>query len=72
VKGALTEIEKGGRVLKLQLAGGDDVKTKISGSRTAVTVGGAKAKRSALKVGMTCSVTYTGDGTEAKQVDCRN
>lgn len=72
VKGALSEIKKGGRVLKLQLAGGKDVKTKVSGSRTAVTIGGAKAKRSALKVGMTCSVMYTGTGTEAKQVDCQN
>ena len=71
IKGALTEIQRGGRVLKLQLAGGDGVKTKVSGSRTAVTIDGKKAKRSALQVGMACSVTYTGTGSEAKQVNCQ-
>jgi hypothetical protein len=47
------------------------VKAKVSGSRTKVTVNGKKAKRKAIKVGMTCTFTYPGPGSEAKKVDCK-
>ena len=33
-------------------------------------VGGNKAKRKALKVGMKCAFTYQGSGTESKKIAC--
>jgi hypothetical protein len=46
-------------------------KTKVSGSRTSVMIGGKKAKRSKLKAGMNCVVSYKGKGTEAKSIVCK-
>ena len=40
----------------------------VSGRRTAVSIAGAKAKRKALKLGMSCEVTY--QGSSAKKIAC--
>ncbi len=69
--GPVTKTAKGGRRISIKLKSGKVVSAKISGSRTAITVGGKKAKRSAVKVGMTCTFTYPGAGQEAKKVDCK-
>ncbi|MEE8559803.1 MAG: tripartite tricarboxylate transporter substrate-binding protein [Alphaproteobacteria bacterium] len=69
-KGTITETKKGGRRLSLKLGDGKVVKTKVSGSRTAVVIGGKKDKRKNIKVGMVCEFTYPGPGQEAKKVDC--
>lgn len=49
---------------------GKKVKASVSGRRTKVTIGGNKAKRKALKKGMSCAVTYEGHRTLAKTVTC--
>lgn len=36
-----------------------------------VTIGGNKAKRKALKVGMSCAITYPGNMGQAKKVACK-
>jgi hypothetical protein len=69
--GAVSKIMKKGRTIALKLKSGKEVKAKISGSRTAVTIGGKKSKRGAIKVGMNCTVTYPGAGQEAKKVECK-
>ena len=51
---------------------GKNVGTKVSGSRTTITINGKMAKRKAIKTGMTCIFTYPGPGKEAKRVDCKN
>jgi hypothetical protein len=38
--------------------------------RSKVTIGGKKAKRKALKKGMSCAITYEGHKTLAKAVKC--
>ncbi|MGE0651969.1 MAG: Bug family tripartite tricarboxylate transporter substrate binding protein [Alphaproteobacteria bacterium] len=54
---------------KLQFTdGGKKVTADLSG--TSITVKGKKAKRSALKAGMVCDVTYLGDGDAAGKVTC--
>ncbi|MDX1484427.1 MAG: hypothetical protein R3229_08100 [Alphaproteobacteria bacterium] len=65
--GKIKSVKRGGRLI---VVGGHAV--KISGSRTKVTINGKKAKRKALKAGMSCQVkggmrkgTY-----EAKTVKC--
>lgn len=68
-KGKVTGVGKGGRDIKL-MHQGKTVEAKISGSRTEVIVNGSKAKRDAIKSGMTCEVTYPGPGEEAKAVNC--
>ncbi len=47
-----------GRWVTYKDGAGKIVKSKISGSRTKITVNGNKAKRKALKVGMACDITY--------------
>ncbi len=68
--GKVTATKRGGRRIFISYKG-KDVKAKVSGSRTKVTVNGKKAKRKAIKVGMTCTFTYPGPGSEAKKVDCK-
>lgn len=69
-KGTITETVRGGRGLSLKLDDGKVVKTKVSGSRTEVLIGGQKDKRKNVTVGMVCEFTYPGPGQEAKTVDC--
>lgn len=69
--GTITKIIKGGRKLHMKLANGKTVKTSISGRRTKVTIGGKKAKRKKIKVGMTCTFNYPGSGQRSKSVDCK-
>jgi tripartite-type tricarboxylate transporter receptor subunit TctC len=68
--GPVVEVIKGGRTIVFTHHG-EKMKAGISGSKTAVMVAGKKAKRKAIKVGMTCSVTYPGPGQRAKTVDCK-
>ena len=51
---------------------GKSARAVLSGGRhgTKISIGGKKAKRSKLKAGMTCKVTYEGDLTVAKTVAC--
>jgi iron(III) transport system substrate-binding protein len=66
----LTKIERGGRWLHFKV-GGAAHKTKVSGSRTQVVIGGKPVRRNKLKVGMACDVTYSGNDSEAKLVACK-
>lgn len=50
---------------------GNEMTVRISGSRTKVTIGGKKAKRSKIKVGMTCEITHQGSGSRAKKIACK-
>ncbi len=68
--GKVTATKRGGRRIFIDYKG-KNVKAKVSGSRTKVTINGKKAKRKAIKVGMTCTFTYPGAGQEAKKVDCK-
>ena len=68
--GKVTATKRGGRRIVIDYKG-KNVTAKVSGSRTKVTVDGKKAKRKAVKVGMTCTFTYPGAGQEAKNIDCK-
>ncbi|MCZ6849081.1 MAG: hypothetical protein O7F75_09565, partial [Alphaproteobacteria bacterium] len=70
VKAKLIAVKRGGRWLHFKNKGAAH-KAKVSGSRTKVTLNGKKVKRKAIKVGMTCTFTYPGPGSEAKKVDCK-
>ncbi len=51
---------------------GKAIKSKISGSRTKITIGGKKARRKALKVGMVCDITYKpGSRNEPTTIKCK-
>ena len=67
--GAIAKIKEGGRRIYIKKHG-KLLKAKISGSRTDITLGGKHVKRKSLKIGMTCTLTYPGPGTEAKKVNC--
>ena len=71
VKGTLAKVNKKGSKLTVTgMAEGKSI-TKallVSGRGTKITIGGKKAKRTALKKGMNCSVTY--QGSSAKKIHC--
>lgn len=69
--GPVSQLNREGRTVFI-MHEGKEVSAKISGSRTTLMVNGAKAKRKAIKVGMTCTFTYPRAGAEAKRVDCKN
>ncbi len=66
----ILKIKRGGRILTLRDKSGKEVTTRISGSRTKVFISGKKTRRSKLKVGMKCKISYYGPGKEATSVAC--
>lgn len=69
VEAKLDGVKRGGRVLHFK--NGNEAHTaRVSSSRSKVVIDGKKAKRGALKPGMTCQVSYAGNGGEVKTVTC--
>lgn len=69
VKAKLDAVKRGGRWLHFQ-NNGEAHKAKVSSSRSEVMIDGKKAKRKALKPGMTCEIAYGSNGGEVKSVSC--
>ena len=68
VKGAVSEWD-GRSKIALKLHDGDMFHAEVSGSRTAVSIGGQKTTRENIKVGMNCSIEGASGG-EAKSISC--
>jgi tripartite-type tricarboxylate transporter receptor subunit TctC len=68
VKTKLTAVKNDGRELSFE-DGGNAQTVRVSSSGTAITVSGQKAKRSQLKAGMECEITYS--GTSVSVVACQ-
>jgi tripartite-type tricarboxylate transporter receptor subunit TctC len=66
----ISGVKRKGRRLEFSLKG-KPVTIRVSGSRTKVTIAGKKAKRSAIKAGMTCKITHLGPNSRAKKVACK-
>jgi hypothetical protein len=66
----VTGIKRKGRRVQFDLKG-KSVTVRVSGSSTKVTIGGKKAKRSKIKVGMTCKITHLGPNSRAKKIACK-
>jgi tripartite-type tricarboxylate transporter receptor subunit TctC len=60
---------KGGRISFMEK--GKKVQASVGGRGTKITIAGKKAKRSALKTGLDCTITYEGHRTEAKTIACK-
>jgi tripartite-type tricarboxylate transporter receptor subunit TctC len=69
-EGKVSKTAKKGRKITLVM-GGKSKTFGVSGSKTKVKVGGKKAKRSAIKPGMTCAVKWPEGGKTAKEMDCK-
>lgn len=69
VNATLTAVKRGGRKISFKVKGKTH-KVRVSGRRTKVFIGGKKSKRKGLKVGMKCAVSYQGDGSTAKALNC--
>ena len=68
VKMSLIAVENDGQRIQFEDKGKSSL--ALIASETEVTVGGGKSETGALKVGMTCEVTYFGDRGQAKSVTC--
>ena len=69
-EGTVTKTENEGREITID-AGGTEIVSKISGSRTKLTIGGAEGDRANVTVGMTCTTDVENSGDEAKMFDCK-
>lgn len=71
VDGKIVKIRAKGRRMAIYFKDkGKAVRAKVHGRNTNIRVGGKKADRSAIKVGMTCKITYEGDDSFAKTIVC--
>ena len=73
VKGASISVMDEGSWIEFKGADGNMVKSKISSKRTKLTIGGEEAKRTKLKAGMMCDITYVmkGERNEPSVVSCQ-
>jgi hypothetical protein len=62
--------KRGGRRMEFKVKGKTH-KIKVSGSRTDITINGEMSSRGKVKIGMTCKITYPGNGKEAKSISCK-
>jgi tripartite-type tricarboxylate transporter receptor subunit TctC len=69
--GTVTAVKRKGRSLELQDASGKKITTKVHSKRTKVMIGGKKVKRSKVTVGLKCTLTYEGSGSESKDITCQ-
>lgn len=70
VKTNLLTVGPKGKVITFK-SGDTEIKSKVSGSRTKITIGGTEADRKALKAGMVCEIDYApGDENEPKTIKC--
>ena len=70
VTAALLSVDDGGKKIAFEFEGAT-IKSKVSGSRTKITIAGKDDKRKSLKVGMVCAIKYTpGDKNEPNMLDC--
>jgi hypothetical protein len=69
VKTKITKIKRGGRRVYF-MSGKKEHKVRVSGRDTNVMIGGKKTKRSKLKPGMTCEISYPGNGGKAMSIIC--
>jgi hypothetical protein len=68
VEGKISKIAKKGR-FEFE-SGGKTMKARMTNGYTKVSIGGKKAKTKAIKVGMTCKISWEGDKSYAGKMDC--
>ncbi len=66
--GKITKVARGGRRVSFK-AGAKKGKLRVSSRNTKVSIGGKKAKRSALKAGMSCDFAF--QGSAARVIACK-
>jgi tripartite-type tricarboxylate transporter receptor subunit TctC len=69
--GKVSAVLKGGRSFKV-MEDGKELTVRISKSRTQITIGGKKAKRDKVKVGMTCEISWLKVNSEASLLACKD
>jgi len=69
-EGKVTKTAKKGRRITVSMKG-KETTFGVSGSRTKVTIAGKKAKRSAIKPGMTCMVKWPEGAKGANEMSCK-
>ncbi len=71
VKTALLTVTPDGKNITFKDAGGKAIESKVSGSRTKITIGGKEANRKNLQAGMACDIVYKpGGNNEPISMDC--
>ena len=71
VTSALLSVSPDGKKISFEGADGKVVKSKVSGSRTKIAIGGSAGGRKDLKAGMVCDIAYTlGEKNEPSAISC--
>lgn len=70
VQAKILEVKRKGRRITF-MEKGKKVQASVGGRSTKITIGGKKAKRSKLKAGLDCKITFEGHRTGAKTIACK-
>jgi tripartite-type tricarboxylate transporter receptor subunit TctC len=70
VESVLDEVQNEGRAVVFKDKG-ERRRATVSTSGTKIEIAGKSARRNEVKAGMTCKITYTGDGAQASALVCR-
>lgn len=70
IKTTISKVSGKGRKVSFK-AGKATHTVSVSGRHTKIQIAGKRGKRSAIRVGMTCSVTYPGNKQQAKAIICK-
>ena len=66
----ITKVKRKGRRISFK-GGHGKVTVSASKRKTKIKIGGNKAKRSAVKAGMTCTIAHQGHRSTAKSISCK-
>ncbi len=67
--GVITKVSK--KKIQVKDGSGKSYTFKVSGRRSKIKIGGKKAKKKALKVGMSCDFRHYGNKDVAKNITCK-
>ena len=70
VRAKILDVKRKGRRITF-MEKGKKVQASVGGGGTKITIAGKKVKRSKLKAGLECTVTYEGHRTVAKAIACK-
>ncbi|HEY4134641.1 MAG TPA: extracellular solute-binding protein [Alphaproteobacteria bacterium] len=71
VNTGLVSVNKNGAEIRIQGATESMETVAVNNTRTKISVAGKEAKRSDLKVGMMCKISYAGENPEASEIVCQ-
>ncbi|MDH3240986.1 MAG: tripartite tricarboxylate transporter substrate-binding protein [Alphaproteobacteria bacterium] len=66
----IAKVKRNGSRIYFKDRDGRNIQASVGGKETKITIGGKKAKKTAIKPGLTCKIHFAGPYSNAKSLDC--